>query len=283
MADKADWSGALGAEWARNAATMERMLGDFGMDAMRALGPIRGETILDLGCGGGATTYALARRAGAYGAAVGVDVSPDLISLAAARRAAQAAVPKRAGFLCADAAEARFGQPFDALFSQFGAMFFAAPVPAFAHLRRSMRPGARAAIACWRAPRENDWAMLALNAAKPLLPEAPKIARGAPGPFSWAVPEETFGPILETAGWKDVSWRAVDHELTLGEGLKGDTGVDRAVAFSMKIGPLASRLKSVKKKKRKEIREVVRDALAARADGGEVKVRGAGWLVEARA
>ena len=283
MADKADWSGALGAEWAKSAEIMEKMLDPFGRDAMRGLGPVRGKTILDLGCGAGGTTFSLAQRVGAYGAVVGVDVSPDLIRLAAARRADQAKTPSRVGFLCSDAATARFGKPFGGLFSQFGAMFFDQPVAAWANLRRAMLPGAPLSVVCWRAPKENDWAMLAYNAARKFLPPAEAMARGAPGPFAWADPEATFAPTLAKSGWKRVKWKKLNRSLVLGDGAEGQTGVDRALAFSMKIGPLASRLRGVDAKTRAEVRKAVRAALELHARNDAVEVGGACWLVSARA
>lgn len=282
MADIGEWSGDLGAKWARHAAVMERMLKPFGEAAMDALGDLRGRRALDLGCGGGATTMALAVRAGPDGAALGVDVSPDLIALAEHRRAAATGDAARAGFLCADAGAANFGAPFDALFSQFGAMFFGEPDAAFANLRRAMAPGAPLAIACWRTPKENEWATLALGAAKPLLPEEPPADRFAPGPFAWSIPEETFAPMLERAGWRDAAWTPLDHVIELGAGMEGGA-VERAVRFSLAIGPLARRLDGLPEATLARVETAVREALAAKERDGRVAVAGAAWLVTARA
>ncbi|MEX2520851.1 MAG: methyltransferase domain-containing protein [Paracoccaceae bacterium] len=280
MAEKTDWQGALGAKWASLAAIMERMLSPFGDEAMEALGPIEGRHSLDLGCGGGASSFALAHRGAA--SVIGVDVSPDLIALAARRRAAETGPARRVGFLCADAAEARFSHPMEALFSQFGAMFFAAPIPAYTHLRRAMAPGAPLAIACWRTPKENEWATLALGAAKSLLPPAPPADRRAPGPFGWSEPEESFAPILAAAGWRDVSWRPVDHSVALGAGMEG-APLDAATRFAMETGPLASRLRDLPASLKSRVEPLVREALAKRERAGRVEASAAGWIVTARA
>ncbi|MEL6793623.1 MAG: class I SAM-dependent methyltransferase [Pseudomonadota bacterium] len=285
MADKADWTGDLGAEWAKRADVMERMLDPFGDQSIRELGRIARRRVLDLGCGGGTSTFRLASRVGVNGAAVGVDVSSDLIALAAKRRSASKGAAARAGFLLADAATPGFVPDggFHALHSQFGAMFFDDPVTAYANIRKALAPGARVSIVCWRTPKENSWAMSALNAARPHLPEIAPPPKFAPGPFAWSVPEETFGRYLPEAGFKRVRWRAVDRAIPLGLGLSDETPLDRAVKFCMKIGPLASRIKGLDKPVKRKIRAAVRDALGALEVRGRIMATGACWLVSAEA
>ncbi len=279
MAAKSDWEGALGAKWAARAVSVERLLSPFGAAAMAALGELSGRFVLDLGCGGGETTLELARR-GAE--ALGVDVSPDLLALAERRRAAAAGPAAKARFLRADAAEAEFGRPLEAIFSQFGAMFFDRPAAAYAHIRAASAPGAPLAIACWRTPKENEWASLPLAAAKAHLPPVPPADRFAPGPFAWSEPEETFAPMLREAGCRDLAWRPLDIEFDLANGAEGDP-VEAAMQFALEIGPLSSRLRDAPDAMREAATEAVRAALAARAKGGEVRVRAAGWIVTARA
>lgn len=279
MANKEDWAGALGAEWARKAEATDRLLRPFGEAAMAALGPVAGLRVLDLGCGGGETTLALA-EAGAE--AAGVDVSPDLIALAERRRAAATGPAATARFLVADAAEAVFDAPMQALFSRFGAMFFPDPAAAYAHIRGQMEPGAPLAIACWRTPRENEWASVPLMAAKPHLPPAPPADRTAPGPFAWSEPEESFAPLLSGAGWRDVAWSPVDETVLLGEGRGGDP-VEAATAYAMEFGPLASRLRAEPEETARRVEAAVREAMATRLSDGHVPAKAAGWVVTARA
>ncbi len=60
------------------------------MENMAALGPRRGESILDLGCGQGMMTEELARAVGPHGQIVGVDPSPDMRAEAEVRCASYA-------------------------------------------------------------------------------------------------------------------------------------------------------------------------------------------------
>ncbi|MEL7464429.1 MAG: methyltransferase domain-containing protein [Pseudomonadota bacterium] len=285
MADKADWTGDLGAEWAKRADVMERMLDPFGTQSIGALGIIAKSKVLDLGCGGGSSTFRLARKVGVRGAVVGVDVSPDLIALAAARRAAGKGSFSRAGFLLADAAAEGVlpESAFDALHSQFGAMFFDQPTAAYVNIRKALKPGARVSIVCWRGPKENSWAMAAMDAARPYLPPIEPPPKFAPGPFAWSAPEETFKRYLRDAGFGDVRCRGIDRSIPLGLGLKGETPLDRAVKFCMKIGPLASRMKGLGKPEKAEIKTAVRAALSGLEKNGRIMATGACWLVTAKA
>ena len=127
-----DWAGEMGARWLASLDRFEGMIAPIGAALLAQAGYAAGERVLDLGCGGGATTLAIAGAVGPQGAALGLDVAPMLVAKAQERAAAQGSTAR---FVCADAATASLDEPpFDRLFSRFGSMFFAEPVPAFANL-----------------------------------------------------------------------------------------------------------------------------------------------------
>ena len=74
-----------------------------GRSGIEALAPRPGERLLDVGCGPGATTLALANLVGSAGEAVGLDIAPAMVA-AAERRAGDAGVPN-ARFLVHDLGE----------------------------------------------------------------------------------------------------------------------------------------------------------------------------------
>ena len=139
MASSEDWKGDLGRTWGDYTAIMDRMLSPFGDAAQAELGDLTGKTVLDLGCGGGESTVKLGKAVGADGVAIGVDVSQDLIDLAAQQR--EAAGADNIALLCTDAAKLSLGEPADALYSRFGAMFFDKPIDAYARIRSQMKTG----------------------------------------------------------------------------------------------------------------------------------------------
>lgn len=261
------WNTEAGATWAAEAEALDRMLEPLGRLALDALAVQAGERVLDIGCGAGATSRALA----AAGAAVtGVDVSGPLLAVARAKGGGPA-------YLLADAGADPLPGPFDAAFSRFGVMFFTAPEAAFAHVRAAMAPGGRIAFVCWGPMAENAWAMEPLMAALPHLPEPPKPAPpGAPGPFAFGEPGRAVS-VLEAAGWRDVTaqaWR--------GPYVVGAADVEAALPLMLKIGPLGAMLRQ-QPQAAAAVTGALRDVLAKRVTPQGIAFPASVWVVTARA
>lgn len=177
-----DWAGEMGARWLASLDRFEGMIAPIGAALLTQADYRPGERVLDLGCGGGATTLAIAEAVGAQGAALGLDVAPMLVAKAQERAAAAGS---SARFVCADAATATLDEPpFDRLFSRFGSMFFAEPVPAFANIKAKLKPGARIDLAVWANPRDNLWMMEVMGVVRQHI-EIPPATPRAPGPFAF--------------------------------------------------------------------------------------------------
>ncbi len=63
----ADWKGQSGQRWVAYQARLDAMPAAFGQAAIEAAAPATGERVLDVGCGAGASSLALAARVGAGG------------------------------------------------------------------------------------------------------------------------------------------------------------------------------------------------------------------------
>ncbi len=84
-ADQAgDWNGQSGERWVANQARLDALVAVFGQAAIEAAAPVTGERVLDVGCGAGASSLALAARVGPGGQVLGVDISEPLIGRARA-------------------------------------------------------------------------------------------------------------------------------------------------------------------------------------------------------
>lgn len=177
-----DWAGEMGGRWLANLERFEGMIAPIGAALLARADYRPGERVLDLGCGGGATTLAIAEAVAPGGAAVGLDIAPMLVAAATERAAASRSLAR---FICADAATATLEEPpFDRLFSRFGSMFFTEPVAAFANLRGLLKPGARIDLAVWANPRDNAWMMEVMGAVRRHVDIPPAVPR-APGPFAF--------------------------------------------------------------------------------------------------
>lgn len=277
MAETFEWAGAMGRNWVRNQDALDRQLASAGEAGLRALAPARGERILDIGCGAGATTAELARAVGPEGRVTGADVSPDLVAAARGRPGCESAE-----FVVGDAAEWPFPEAaFDALFSRFGCMFFDAPIKGFANLRRAVRPGGRAVLVAWRAMALNPWAAIPAAVGTELLGPADPPAPGTPGPFAWAEPE-LFRSILEGAGFERVE--AAEEQVELTVGVAGEEpATARAAALLTQIGALARRLRDQPEEVRAEAISRLAPHLAPFERDGWVRMPAAIWVIRARA
>lgn len=178
-----DWAGEMGAKWLANLARFEGMIAPIGEALLKQADFNPGERVLDIGCGGGGTTIAIAQAVAPSGEVLGVDISPDLTT-ASTQRAKEAGV-KNIRFICADAATVQLADaPFDRLFSRFGSMFFPEPHQAFANLHGLLRPGARIDLAVWGPPRDNLWMMEMMGVVRRYVDIPPAIPR-TPGPFAF--------------------------------------------------------------------------------------------------
>lgn len=99
------WTESGGPSWVRDEPVFDLMLAPFNVALVDVLDPRPGEQVLDIGCGFGTTSLAVAAR----GSAVhGVDISPPMIERARARAIAAGA---RATFVVGDAQEDPLGAP----------------------------------------------------------------------------------------------------------------------------------------------------------------------------
>ncbi|MEV0172137.1 methyltransferase domain-containing protein [Streptomyces sp. NPDC050803] len=268
----ARWKGRGGHVWVETQALLDGMfqpLEDLLLEALPA-GP--GDRVLDVGCGTGGITLAVARRLGPAGRCVGVDISEPMLDAARAR-AEREGTP--ASFVLADAADHAFEPAdFDAVVSRNGVMFFSDSVRAFANLRRAARDGAGLRFVCWRGAEENPYMTTAERAAAPLLPNLPARRPDEPGQFAFA-DSDRIHRILAESGWTDIDIRPVDVPLTLPE--------SELVGYFTRLGPLGQVLPEVDEETRERVIARVRPAFEPFVHGTDVRFTAACWLVVARA
>lgn len=273
-----DWKGQSGERWVANQARLDAMVAVFGQAVIEAAAPVNGERVLDIGCGAGASSLALAACVGPGGHVLGVDISEPLIDRA--RSLAPQDVP--ALFRVADASSAELPEgAFDILFSRFGVMFFDDPTAAFAHMRRALRPGGRIAFVCWRTAAENNWVRLPMGAIKSILPPSALPDPEALGPFSFG-DRGRVSRILLTAGFTDVAIAPFDASVPFGEGGTRDAAIDDAVRMTLEVGPLSRALADQPADVRARASAATRAAFAEIPGERSLMINGAVWIVTAR-
>ena len=266
----AHWNGPGGQGWLRAQARLDHSLVEIGRRVLALADAQPGETAIDVGCGPGGTTAALAQSVGSEGHVLGVDISQPLIDAALTRRLSNAT------FVVADAGT----YPFDAaaadlVFSRFGVMFFADPVAAFTNLRRALKPSGRLAFVCWRRPQDNPWSLAPVKAAAPFLPPLPRPGPEEPGQFAFADPARVER-ILKGAGFTGLAIEPLDVQMWMG----GD--VADVVTSAGRFGPLARAFADADPAAVAKAKAAIVEVLTPHATKDGVSLPGGCWLVSAR-
>jgi SAM-dependent methyltransferase len=235
-----------------------------------------GESVLDVGCGCGATTRAAAVLA-VPGEVVGVDLSAPMLDRA--RQDAEACGLTNVRFLQADAQVHQFEHDhFDAVISRFGVMFFDDPVAAFSSVRAATRPGGRLVFVCWQPMADNAWLLVPGAALAQHIPLPDLGAPDAPGMFAFSDPERVRS-VLSDAGWHDVVLAGRDTTILVGGGGSVADTVEFLRSSSMGRTLLASADADAENK----ALAAVTSALTPYASDEGVRLGAAVWLVTATA
>jgi SAM-dependent methyltransferase len=267
------WNEQSGPKWVSEQTRLDRMIAPYGEAAMQALAPRAGERVLDVGCGCGDTTLAIAARVGATGQAVGIDISSPMLARARERATGLASVR----FVEADAQTHAF-EPgaFDAIYSRFGVMFFVDPVAAFANMRAALAPQGRVAFICWQPITENPWVLVPLMGLASVVTLPPPPAPGTPGPFAFGE-RARVEQILGSAGLRNIAIEPFLHDAVIG----GSGTLDEAVQFAIQVGPAGQIIRQAGPEIVPKATAAVRDALAPYVTPRGVVLPSATWVVTA--
>jgi ubiquinone/menaquinone biosynthesis C-methylase UbiE len=269
------WNGPGGQHWVDRQRIQDIVLAPISEILIERANGKAGERIVDVGCGCGATSVALAQKVGPTGHVLGIDISAAM--LARAQQIAPAGLSAR--FVLADATVYPFGPAsFDLLVSRFGVMFFAEPALSFTNLHRALRPSGRLAFACWREPRENPFFMVPLQAVYKHAPKLPQLGPEDPGPFSFASAQRVHR-ILSEAGFQEVAMEPCNLSLDIAVG----RGLETAVQSTLEIGPAARALADQSPAVISAATDSIREALEPFVRDQAVLLPASIWIVTAKA
>jgi SAM-dependent methyltransferase len=274
MTGALDWAAASGDMWAARWQALDSALGDLSPHLIRTIfdqaspGNVRA---LDIGCGAGTTTLAVADAPGFD--ITGCDLSPALIQIAAERAQGRANVR----FCLGDARSVASSEAqLDLLFSRHGVMFFADPVAAFSDLRAAARPGASLVFSCFADWSHNHWASCVAEAAAGRSLSPPDKS---PSGFAFADPVYVRA-LLADAGWTDLEHRYVEFRYLAGS---GDAAVDDALELLTHVGPGSAQLRDLDEGARPAATMRMRQVIEAHRKDRMVDFPAAAWIWSARA
>jgi SAM-dependent methyltransferase len=264
------WNGPSGQAWVESQELLDgtfRPFEELLVEAAAARSPRR---LLDVGCGTGSTTLAIARRLGKGTRCIGLDISEPMLALARARAGREGSP---AEFVRADAQTHPFEPAaVDLIVSRFGVMFFDDPVAAFANLRRAATADGALRLIAWRSAAENPFMTTAERAAAPLLPELPARNPDGPGQFAFANAQRVHA-ILEESGWTGIAIRPLDVECAF--------PARELPSYLTRLGPVGRVLQDADERTRATVIEAIRPAYDPYIQGTDVRFVAACWMISA--
>ena len=141
----------------------------------------KNQSILDIGCGAGQTSYTAKKKVGTNGTITAVDISTPLLNLFKKKYKNI----KNLACLRKDIQKTRFKESiFDHAISRFGVMFFEYPLRAFTNTSQALKKDGSFTFVCWRNFRCNQFFTISANSVKKKAKIDIPEFNNKPGPFS---------------------------------------------------------------------------------------------------
>jgi SAM-dependent methyltransferase len=263
------WNAEAGQGWVTYQADMDLLLEGVTARLVAACAPAEGTRVLDIGCGAGGSSLALAESVGPRGRVLGLDISEPLLARAEARRRKRGLDGLR--FEVGDAQTYAFAPGgFDLAASRFGMMFFADPAAAFRNIATGIRHGGRLVFAAWAGPEHNPWFSIPQRIIAQQFGPSPEPPPDAPGPMAFRDAERVLG-LMRAAGLASPAAEPVAVDL------HHPGGLDAGLRLLGGIGPVVRALgtRPVTSEARADLFEALGVALRpmVAADGVRVPAR----------
>ena len=194
------WNKGIGQKWVNEDDSMNERFTILTKELFSRAKINKNDRILDIGCGGGITSFEASKSVGANGYVIGADISEILLDLAKRKYSNI----KNLEFKYCDVQNYDFEKKmFNKVISRFGVMFFQNPIEAFKKINDSIQDGGTLNFVCWTNVMENEFFTAAANIIiKYLNKDFPEVTR-APGPFAFSE-EEYIKKNLKAAAFKNI-------------------------------------------------------------------------------
>tara|TARA_Y100001970_G_scaffold27011_1_gene32801 strand:- start:108 stop:953 length:846 start_codon:yes stop_codon:yes gene_type:complete len=208
------WSGAGGDVWVNKQREMDIMLNPLGQKAIDKLELGSQKTVLDIGCGCGATTFEIA-KSNPEGQIIGIDISIPMLNQASLCSAEMSI--SNADFQVKDVQTDKLeSEYFDVAFSRFGVMFFEDPFEAFENIYQALKHDGQLSFVCWQNASLNPWQSLSIQVIKEYL-DLPAPPPKSPGPFAFE-DKEYIEEILSKSNFKEIKIDDNQEEIVMFSG-----------------------------------------------------------------
>lgn len=240
-------------------------------DLAQRVSALSPNSVLETAAGSGVVTRALARRLASEARYVVTDLNQPMLDHAKSRQGEDS----RIEWQQADALDLPFeDDAFDAVFCQFGAMFFPDKVAGFSEARRVLRAGGHFVFNVWDKIEHNEFADIVTKMAAEVFPNDPPrfLARTPHGYHDI----EVIKADMQAAGFTEIKVE------TISETSSAETSWVPAVAYCQGT-PLRNEINERDSTRLEEVTERAYKAIVARFGNGAVKGRIQAHVISGRA
>ena len=212
------WNKGIGQKWVKEDDAINERFTILTKEFFSRANIKKNDKVLDIGCGGGITSFEASKLAGRDGYVLGADISEILLNLAKKNFSNI----KNLEFKYCDVQNYNFEKNFfNKVISRFGVMFFKNPILAFKNIYNSIQDDGSLHFVCWTSVLENEFFTAAANIIiKHLNREFPKVTR-APGPFAFSE-TKYVKQILNASGFEDIKVNKVYTSLSTNDDAEKD-------------------------------------------------------------
>ena len=255
------WNEGIGKKWVQEDKSLNERFTILTNEFFSKTKINKDDSILDIGCGGGITSYEASKLVGENGYVLGADISEILLDLANKNYSSI----KNLEFKYCDVQNYEFEKKiFNKVISRFGVMFFENPINAFKNISNSIQDGGSLHFVCWADVMENEFFTLSVNIIiNYLKKDFPEITR-APGPFAFSE-EDYIKNILNTSGFKNIKVEKVNSLIST----KDTPEKDGDLLFSIGLGGRLLSEANLSKRELSIIKNEIIEACQKRRDNGK--------------
>ena len=212
------WNKGIGQKWVKEDDSINERFTILTKEFFSRAKIKKNDRVLDIGCGGGITSFEASKLAGKDGYVLGADISEILLNLAKKNFSNI----KNLEFQYCDVQNYNFENNFfNKVISRFGVMFFENPIVAFKNIYNSIQNGGSLHFVCWTNVLENEFFTAAANIIiKHLNREFPKVTR-TPGPFAFSE-TKYVKQILNASGFENIKVDKVYTSLSTNDDAEKD-------------------------------------------------------------
>lgn len=211
------WDGAAEA-WSRWSPLLARWLGPATETMFDMTGIQKGSRVLDVAAGAGEQTIAAARRVGPAGYVLATDLSPGILAFAAANTRLAGFDNVQTMVKDGEALDEIQAEPFDAVISRVGLIYFPDQHKALTGMRGQLREGGKVGAITYAGADLNGFFSIPVGIIRRRA-ALPVPLPGQPGPFSLGDPE-VLTKRLSDAGFRDVQVERINAPVRLESALE---------------------------------------------------------------